>query len=127
GLTVADIVWRPYRGHHPRGGARRQLQWIQYTFWIAGRRPGEYERIPLERVRRQMGLRQDESPRFPQYQRDDVEAPLPTPQPVDPNWVTERPTDDTVDDVGCTGAYMVWWASQRAARVAQPAQPDLAA
>ncbi|KAH9306117.1 hypothetical protein KI387_010521, partial [Taxus chinensis] len=49
GVTTLDIVWRPYRGHHPRGGARSQLRWIQYTFWIAGRRPGEHERIPLER------------------------------------------------------------------------------
>ncbi|KAH9301381.1 hypothetical protein KI387_012964, partial [Taxus chinensis] len=126
GLTMVDIVWRPYRGHHPHRGARVQLRWIQYTFWIAGRRPGEYERIPLERVRRQMGLRQDEPPPFPQYKRDDVEAPLPAPQPLDPDWVAERPADDTVDDAGCTGAYMVWWAGQRAARVAQPAQPDLA-
>ncbi|KAH9300414.1 hypothetical protein KI387_011997, partial [Taxus chinensis] len=47
--------------------------------------------------------------------------------PLDPDWVAERPADDTVDDAGCTGAYMVWWAGQRAARVAQPAQPDLAA
>ncbi|KAH9312010.1 hypothetical protein KI387_027045, partial [Taxus chinensis] len=73
-----------------------------------------------------MGLRQDEPPPFPQYRRDDVEAPLPAPQPVDLDWVAERPVDDTVDDAGCTGAYMVWWAGQRAARVAQPAQPDLA-
>ncbi|KAH9300424.1 hypothetical protein KI387_012007, partial [Taxus chinensis] len=41
-------------------------------------------------------------------------------------WVAERPADDTGDDVGCTGEYMVWWAGQRAVRVAQPAQPDLA-
>ncbi|KAH9330607.1 hypothetical protein KI387_002715, partial [Taxus chinensis] len=58
-------------GHHPGRGARLQLRLIQYTFWIARRRPGEYERIPLERVRRQMGLRQDEPPPFPQYRRDD--------------------------------------------------------
>ncbi|KAH9326670.1 hypothetical protein KI387_006848, partial [Taxus chinensis] len=28
---------------------------------------------------------------FPQYRREDVEAPLPAPQPVDPDWVVERP------------------------------------
>ncbi|KAH9307024.1 hypothetical protein KI387_011428, partial [Taxus chinensis] len=77
-----------------------------YTFWIAGRRLGEHERIPLERVRRQMGLQQDEPPPFPQYQRDDVEAPLPVPQPVDLDWVAERPADDTVDDTGCTGSFL---------------------
>ncbi|KAH9319876.1 hypothetical protein KI387_021645, partial [Taxus chinensis] len=54
------------------------------------RRAGEYERIPLERVRRKMGLRQDEPSPFPQYRRDHVEAPLPAPQPVDPDWVAER-------------------------------------
>ncbi|KAH9321526.1 hypothetical protein KI387_016165, partial [Taxus chinensis] len=52
-----------------------------------------------------MGLRQDEPPPFPQYMRDDVEAPLPAPQPWDPDWVAERPADDGVDDAGCTGAY----------------------
>ncbi|KAH9322850.1 hypothetical protein KI387_017489, partial [Taxus chinensis] len=62
------------------------------------RGPGEYERIPLERVRRQMGLRQDEPPHFPQYQRDDVEAPLPAPHPVDPDWAAKRQADDTMDD-----------------------------
>ncbi|KAH9294592.1 hypothetical protein KI387_038180, partial [Taxus chinensis] len=69
----------------------------------------------------------DEPPPFPQYRRDDVEAPLPAPQPLDPDWVAERPADDGVDDAGCTGAYRVWWDGQRAARVAQPTQPDLAA
>ncbi|KAH9304055.1 hypothetical protein KI387_008459, partial [Taxus chinensis] len=44
--------------------------------------PGSTSRIPLERVRRQMGLPQDEPPHFPQYRRDDVEAPLPAPQPL---------------------------------------------
>ncbi|KAH9303135.1 hypothetical protein KI387_014718, partial [Taxus chinensis] len=127
GLIAVDIVWRPYRGHQPGRGARVQLRLIQYTFWIAGRRPGEYERIPLERVRRQMGLRQDEPPPFPQYRRDDVEAPLPAPQPWDPDWVAERPAGEGVDDAGCTGAYRVWWAGQRAARIVPPAQPDLAA
>ncbi|KAH9302745.1 hypothetical protein KI387_014328, partial [Taxus chinensis] len=64
---------------------------------------------------------------FPQYRKDDVEAPLPTPQPMDPDWVAERPADDTVDDSGCTGAFLVWWARERAVRRAQPVQPDLAA
>ncbi|KAH9302762.1 hypothetical protein KI387_014345, partial [Taxus chinensis] len=59
--------------------------------------------------------------------RDDVEAPLPAPQPLDPDWVAERPVGDGVDDAGCTGAYMVWWAGQRAARIAPPTQLDLAA
>ncbi|KAH9306646.1 hypothetical protein KI387_011050, partial [Taxus chinensis] len=114
-------------GHQPHGGARAQLRWIQYIFWISGRRPGEYERIPLERVRRQLGLQQDEPPPFPQYQREDVEAPLPVPQPFDPVWVAERLADDTVDDAGVTGSFLVWWAGQREAMRAQPAQPDLAA
>ncbi|KAH9323989.1 hypothetical protein KI387_043930 [Taxus chinensis] len=70
------------RSSAPHGGARSQLRWIQYTFWIAGRRPGEHERIPLERVRRRWGYDKDEPPPFPQYQRDDVEAPLPVPQPM---------------------------------------------
>ncbi|KAH9324483.1 hypothetical protein KI387_004661, partial [Taxus chinensis] len=90
------------------------------------RRPGEYERIPLERVRMKMGLRQDKPPPFLQYRRDDVEAPLPAPQPWDPDWVAERPAGEGVDDAGCTGAYRVWWAGQRAARIVPPAQPDLA-
>ncbi|KAH9306887.1 hypothetical protein KI387_011291, partial [Taxus chinensis] len=51
----------------------------------------EYVWIPLERVRRQMGLRQDEPPPFPQYRREDVETPLPAPQPLDLDWVEERP------------------------------------
>ncbi|KAH9312815.1 hypothetical protein KI387_027850, partial [Taxus chinensis] len=47
--------------------------------------------------------------------------------PLDPDWVAERPAGDGVDDARCTGAFMVWWAGQRAAKIAPPAQPDLAA
>ncbi|KAH9304972.1 hypothetical protein KI387_009376, partial [Taxus chinensis] len=49
------------------------------------------------------------------------------PQPVDLDWVAERPADDTVDDAGCTGSFLVWWAGERTTRRAQPIQPDLAA
>ncbi|KAH9315546.1 hypothetical protein KI387_024173, partial [Taxus chinensis] len=69
----------------------------------------------------------DEPPPVPQYRRDDVEDPLPAPQPLDPDWVAARPAGEGVADVGCTGAYRVWRAGQRAARIVPPAQPDLAA
>ncbi|KAH9320305.1 hypothetical protein KI387_022074, partial [Taxus chinensis] len=39
-------------------------------------------------------------PPFPQYRRDDVEAPLPAPQPLDPDWVAERSAGEGVDDAG---------------------------
>ncbi|KAH9296615.1 hypothetical protein KI387_040203, partial [Taxus chinensis] len=46
-----------------------------------GHGAGEHEMILVDRVRRQFGLPQDVPPPFPQYKRDDVERPMPLPQP----------------------------------------------
>ncbi|KAH9327556.1 hypothetical protein KI387_007734, partial [Taxus chinensis] len=45
-----------------------------------GRRVGEHEMIPVDKVRWQFGLPQDVPPPFAQYMRDDMERPMPLPQ-----------------------------------------------
>ncbi|KAH9318418.1 hypothetical protein KI387_020187, partial [Taxus chinensis] len=75
-----------------------------------------------------MGLPQDEPPPFPQYRRDDVEPPLPAPQPWDPDWVAEEPAGGGCDDARVHGSIQgMVGRADRAARIVPPTQPDLAA
>ncbi|KAH9330691.1 hypothetical protein KI387_002799, partial [Taxus chinensis] len=60
------------------------------------------------------------------YQRDDVERPLPLPQPTMPTGEEEEPVDQWIDDTGCTDRYRQWWVAQLRAIPPRLGQPDLA-
>lgn len=67
-----------YRNMH------EELVELQLERWIQGRRAREDEMILVDRVWQQFGLVRDIPMSFPQYQRDDMERPLPLPQPTVP-------------------------------------------
>ncbi|KAH9304978.1 hypothetical protein KI387_009382, partial [Taxus chinensis] len=68
----------------------------------------------------------DNPPSFPQYRRDDMERPLPLPQPTVPTGEEEEPVDRYIDDAGCTKRYKQWWAAQLRAIPPRSGKPDLA-
>ncbi|KAH9294037.1 hypothetical protein KI387_040758, partial [Taxus chinensis] len=51
-----------------------ELRGVERLRWIAGHKPGEYERIPIDRVRRQFGFVQDIPLAYRPYMRIDAEA-----------------------------------------------------
>ncbi|KAH9323653.1 hypothetical protein KI387_018292, partial [Taxus chinensis] len=58
-----------HRGHSAAWQRTHITALIMYTLKQYGDRESPAD--PLERVRRQMGLRHDDPPPFPQYRRDD--------------------------------------------------------
>ncbi|KAH9291140.1 hypothetical protein KI387_043667, partial [Taxus chinensis] len=61
-----------------------ELAKLQLERRIQGHCAEEYEMIPIDKFWQQFRLLQDIPPPFPQYSRDDVERPLPLPQPTIP-------------------------------------------
>ncbi|KAH9316232.1 hypothetical protein KI387_024859, partial [Taxus chinensis] len=89
-----------------------ELRGVERLRWIAGHRPGEYERIPLDRMRRQFGFVQDIPLAYRPYMRIDAEAAFSPPQPTPPEGPEEIAADRRVMDAGTTEAYRLWWVAE---------------
>ncbi|KAH9296332.1 hypothetical protein KI387_039920, partial [Taxus chinensis] len=111
-VTVADICWRPYGNYMVTESIAEELRGVERMRWIAGHRPGEYERIPIDRVRRQFGFVQDIPLAYRPYMRIDAEAVLSPPQPTPPEGPEEVAADRRVMDAGTTEAYRLWWVAE---------------
>ncbi|KAH9294836.1 hypothetical protein KI387_038424, partial [Taxus chinensis] len=60
------------------------------------------------------------------YRRDDVERPIPLPQPTMPIGKEEQVIDRWIDDVRVTDGYRQWWVAWLRAVPPRLRQPDLA-
>ncbi|KAH9309991.1 hypothetical protein KI387_037902, partial [Taxus chinensis] len=111
-VTVADICWRPYGNYMVTENIAEELRGVERLRWIAGHRPGEYERIPIDRVRRQFGFVQDIPQAYRPYIRIDAEAAFSPPRPTPPEGPEEIAADRRVMDAGMTKAYRLWWVAE---------------
>ncbi|KAH9309787.1 hypothetical protein KI387_037698, partial [Taxus chinensis] len=111
-VTIADIYWRPYGKYMVTENIAEELRGVERFRWIAGHRPGEYERIPLDHVRRQLGLVQDIPQAYRPYMRIDAEAAFSPPRPTPPEGPEEIAADRSVMDAGTIEAYRLWWVAE---------------
>ncbi|KAH9321051.1 hypothetical protein KI387_015690, partial [Taxus chinensis] len=111
-VTIADIFWRPYGNYMVTENIAEELRGVKRLRWIAGHMPGEYERIPLDRVRRQFGFVQDIPMTYRPYMRIDAEAAFSPPRPTPLEGPEEIATDRRVMDAGTTEAYRLWWVAE---------------
>ncbi|KAH9289510.1 hypothetical protein KI387_033627, partial [Taxus chinensis] len=89
-----------------------ELRGVERLRWIAGHMLGEYERIPLDRVRRQFGFVQDIPLAYRPYMRIDAEGAFSPPRPTPPEGPEEIAVDRRVMDAGMTEAYRLWWVTE---------------
>ncbi|KAH9298041.1 hypothetical protein KI387_029723, partial [Taxus chinensis] len=80
--------------------------------WIAGHKPGEYERIPLDHVWRQLGFVQDIPMAYRPYMRIDAKASFSPPRLTPPEGLEEITANRRVIDAGVTEAYRLWWVAE---------------
>ncbi|KAH9310329.1 hypothetical protein KI387_044734 [Taxus chinensis] len=111
-VTIADIFWRPYGNYMVTEHIAEELRGVERLRWIAGHRPGEYKRIPLDHVRRQFGFIQNILMTYRPYMRIDGEATFSPPRPTPPEGPEEIAADRRVMDTGTTEAYRVWWVAE---------------
>ncbi|KAH9324988.1 hypothetical protein KI387_005166, partial [Taxus chinensis] len=83
----------PYGNYMVTENIAEELRGVERLRWIAGHRLGEYERIPLDHVRRQFRFVQDIPMAYRPYMRIDAEAAFSPPQPTPPEGPEEIAAD----------------------------------